>query len=69
VHFLPRSSPDGKPIERLGGLWREPITRRHCGTNREQLRELIFAWLGAQDPFPLKITWAAESTFPLANLD
>jgi hypothetical protein len=42
--FLPRSSPAGQPIERVGWLWREPITRHHRGTNREQLRELILGY-------------------------
>ena len=51
VHFLPKYSPDCNPIERVWWLLREHITRNHRCANLEELLELIFAWLEAENPF------------------
>jgi hypothetical protein len=65
MHFLPRASPDGKPIERVGWLWRKPIPRHHCGTNREQFREPIVA----KDKVDRIVSPRPLSRLPLAGLD
>src|SRR3954471_4107923 len=62
LHFLPSSSPDCNPIERVWWNLHDQITRNHQCRSMEELLDLTFTWLRGRNPFKVE----GRSTYKLA---
>ena len=54
VHLLPTYSPEYNPIERVWWHLHEHITRNHRCKDLEELLDMVFAWLGEENPFEIE---------------
>ena len=54
VHLLPCYAPETNPIERVWWHLHENITRNHRCKDLRELLDLVFAWLGQENPFEIE---------------
>ncbi len=54
LHFLPKSSPDCNPIERVWWNLHDQITRNHRCQSMQELLDLTCTWLGSRNPFKVE---------------
>jgi putative transposase len=54
LHYLPKRAPECNPIERVWWHLHDEITRNHSCQTMPELLELVLAWLGERNPFPVE---------------